>query len=204
MTPRPTILALVLLLVASLVGGACGVPANDGPQAISPANLPAGLLDPNPGTSTTVPGSPGTTPVPVYFIVRDGDVDRLTEVTREVAEPTMPAARIGALFSQPTADEADAGITSSIPADLVLLQDPVLDEETGVLTIDLSSELFDIQSAELTRAVAQIVFTVTQLTDVLKVRFLVEGEATPVPDDDGVEKEDPVSKADYRSLDPDA
>ena len=196
MTPRPTILALVLLLVASLVGGACGVPANDGPQAISPANLPAGLLDPNPGTSTT--------PVPVYFIVRDGDVDRLTEVTREVAEPTMPAARIGALFSQPTADEADAGITSSIPADLVLLQDPVLDEETGVLTIDLSSELFDIQSAELTRAVAQIVFTVTQLTDVLKVRFLVEGEATPVPDDDGVEKEDAVSKADYRSLDPDA
>ena len=204
MTTRRRVHVVGLLLVASVLGGACGVPADDGPQAIAPANLPAGLLDPNPGTSTTLQGSPSTTPVPVYFIVRDGDVDRLAEVTREVTEPTLPASRIGALFSQPTADEADAGITSSIPADLVLLQDPVLDEETGVLTIDLSSELFDIQSAELTRAVAQIVYTVTQLADVLKVRFLVEGEATPVPDDDGVEKKDPVGKPDYRSLDPDA
>lgn len=200
---RRTVLAVVVL-TASLLGAACGVPANDGPQAIAPENLPAGLLDPNPGTSTTVASSPTTTAIAVYFIVRDGDVDRLTEVTRDVAEPTLPSGRIGALFSQPTAEEADAGITSSIPADLVLLHEPVLDEETGVLTIDLSSELFDIQSAELTRAVAQIVYTVTELADVLKVRFLVEGEPTTVPNDDGVEKEDPVGKADYRSLAPGA
>ena len=191
-----------LALALALLGAACGVTANDRPQAIAPENLPAGLLDPNPATSTTIASSPTTTPVPVYFLVREGDVERLRQITREVAEPTLASARIGALFSQPTAEEADAGITSSIPADLVLLQEPVLDEESGVLTIDLSSELFDIQSAELTRAVAQIVFTVTELSDVLRVRFLVEGEATPVPNDDGVEKEDPVGRADYRSLSP--
>lgn len=204
MSCRRPLLVVSLLLTAALLASSCGVVANDAPQAIASENLPAGLLDPNPGTSTTLAGSPSTTAVPVYFIVRVGDQDRLAEVTREVNEPTSAGDRIGALFSQPTADEADSGITSSIPADLVLLDDPVLSEETGVLTVNLSSELFGIQSAELTRAVAQIVYTVTELTDVLKVRFLVDGEATPVPNDDGVEKEAAVGKADYRSLDPQA
>ena len=194
--------AATALLALGIVAG-CGLSPNDEPQAIPPENLPPGLIEPDPVTSTTLRESPGTTSVPVYFLVRVGDETSLTEVDREVTEAGSPSARLGALLTEPTADETEAGITTAIPADLILVSEPVLDEDTGVLTVNLSSELNVIQGAELTRAVAQIVYTATELDDVLGVRFLVDGEPTQVPDDDGVESAGAVGRADYRSLAPD-
>jgi spore germination protein GerM len=201
MTERRRWIAVTLALAALAVG--CGLSPDNEPHAIAPGNLPPGLLDPNPGTSTTLTGSPATTAVPVFFLVRVGDETRLTEVEREVADASSAAARVGALLTQPTADETDAGITTAIPADLILLDEPILDEDERTLTVNLSDELNRLEGAELTRAVAQIVYTATELDDVAQVRFLVEGEEIPVPDDEGVETTGPVGQADYRSLDPD-
>jgi spore germination protein GerM len=193
----------VLPVLVVLLAG-CGLSSNEEPTALPPENLPPGLLDPNPnqGTGTTLTGST-TTAVPVYFLVRDGDDTRLAEVDREVTDATSAAARIGALLTQPpTESEIDEGITSAVPADLILNEEPTLDEATRVLTIDVSSELTDAAGVELTRAIAQIVYTATELEDVSAVRVLVDGEPTPVPDDDGAEKTGAVSRADYRSLQP--
>jgi spore germination protein GerM len=193
----------LVLVVASLAAtGACGISSSDHPETIAAENLPPGLLDPNPGTSTTLADSPATTSVPVYFLVRTGDEERLAAVDREVQDVDSAGERLRVLFSQPTAEENDSGITSAVPTDLVLLAEPELDPETGVLTVDLSSELFSVQAAELTRAVAQLVYTVTDVEGVSLVRFLVDGEPTPVPDDESVEKAGPVGRANYRALAP--
>jgi spore germination protein GerM len=192
---------IAAVAVVALAAG-CGLSPDDEPNAIAPENLPPGLIDPNPGTSTTLANSPGTSTVPVYFLVRVGDATRLIEVEREVADDSSPAARVGALLTQPTAEETDDGITTALPADLILVDEPALDEEEHILTVNLSRELNLLEGAELTRAVAQIVWTATELDDVQRVRFLVEGEPIPVPDDEGVEKSDAVGQADYRALAP--
>jgi len=192
---RRVVLALMSLLALL---GACGLSEDGSPQAIAPENLPPDLLDPNPGTSTTLPESPGTSSVSVYFLEQVGGQDRLAEVRREVANPSDPGDRLDALFSQPT----EAGLTTSIPADTRLRAVPVLDADAGELTVDLSSEFLSIEGPELAKAFAQIVWTVSELDEVDQVRFLVDGEEIRAQDADGVEQEGAVTRGDYNALAP--
>jgi len=183
--------------------GACGLDADDDPEAISPQDLPPGLIDPNPApTSTTLAGSPTTIEVPVYYLVRDGDEERLQEVEREVPAADEPSDRLAALFTPPTETEADEGLTSSIPTDLVLLDASQIDTETKELSVNLSSDLLTIEGAELAKAFAQIVYTATDHDDVNQVGFYVEGEPIPALDAEGVEREGAVTRADYRPWQP--
>lgn len=199
---RPARRLLARLAVLALLGG-CGLSENGEPQAIAPENLPPGLLDPNPVSSTTLPQSPGTTTVAVYFLMRDGDGERLVKVEREVANATEPGDRIGALFSQPTSTEAEEGLTTRIPADTVLVDVPVVDDEANELVVDLSNEFTSsIEGEELAKAFAQIVYTVTAIDGVRQVRFLVDGKEIRAPDAEGVEKEGAVTRADYAALAP--
>jgi spore germination protein GerM len=191
---------LAALALAGLVGG-CGLSEDGGPQAIAPENLPPDLLNPNPNSSTTLPGSPNTTSVTVYFIERIGDRDHLAAAEREVADARLPGGRLEALFSQPTAAEGDKGLTTSIPADTVLL-DVTFDDAAKELDVNLSNEIFSIQGEELAKAFAQIVWTVTEPDDVARVRFLVDGTAIRAPDAEGVEQDGAVNRLDYAALAP--
>ncbi len=193
--------ALRVALASIVLLGGCGLAANSEPQAIAPENLPPGLLDPNPTSSSTLPESPGTTSVAVYFLTSDGE--RLVATEREVPDANSPGARIAALFlGPPTEEESPDDLDTSIPQGTVLASPPVLDVDQQLLTIDLSQEIFDIQGPASARAFAQIVWTVTELDGVRQVRFLVGGLASPAPDAEGVEKEGPVSRTDYSSLAP--
>ena len=49
---------------------------------------------------------------------------------------------------------------------------------------------------------AQLVYTSTELSGINLVRFAIDGERISVPDDEGVEQEDPVSPSDYIDLAP--
>ena len=62
---------------------------------------------------------------------------------------------------------------------------PVLNEQTGELVIDLSSEFLSIEGPELPKAFAQIVWTVSEIEGVEQVRFLVDGEEIRAQDADG-------------------
>jgi spore germination protein GerM len=197
---RWCLVALTLLLGA----GGCGLSANREPQAIPPENLPPGLLDPNPSSSTTLPESGATTTITVYFLARDGDTTLLAPVEREVktTEASMPGARIAPLFAQPTPEEQDLGFTTSIPADTKLLRAPSPAKEGDDLVIDLSSELFSVQGQELANAFAQIVWTVSEIDGVSGVRFLRDGVEIAALDAEGTEQQGAVTTADYRSLAP--
>jgi spore germination protein GerM len=193
-------LLLALLAVLALVG-ACGLSEDDGPQAIAPENVPRDLLDPNPEASTTPPAGPGTL-VSMFLLEEVRDQVRLVEVQRKVTDPADPGDRLVALFAQPTDQEADAGLVTSIPAETRLRAMPVLNEETSELVLDLSSEFLSIEGPELPKAFAQIVWTVTLLDGVREVRFLVDGEEIRAQDADGAEQEGAVDRSHYRALAP--
>jgi len=187
-----------VVLATGLAAG-CGVPADGGPQAIARRDLPPDLLDPNPGSSTTLPESAGTTTVPVYLLEETAEGIRLVAVDREVTQATIPNERLAALFGGATSAEAERGISSAIPADTVLL-DVTTDEETREVMVDLSEDIGLVQGEALAQAFAQIVYTATEPAagGYRQVRFSVDGEPTAVLDGDLVEQDRPVTRADYR------
>lgn len=199
MIRRWTLVVMALLLGIS----ACGLSANGSPQAIPPEDLPAGLLDPNPSSSTTLPESGATTTITVYFLTRSGDGSALAPVQRQVktSEVGVPGARILALFAQPTAEEQRRGVTTSVPADATLLSAPP-PVNNGDLVVNVSSELFSVQGQDLANAFAQIVWTVSEIPGINGVRFLRDGVEIAALDAEGTEQEGAVSIADYRSLVP--
>lgn len=191
---------LAPLLVAGVGLAACGVTGDGEPELIAGDEIPAELLDPNPTTSTTRVGA--TAEITVYLIQRTGSTTQLVPVSREVEDPSRPGERIEVLLQPTTEGEKALGLTSSIPADTVLLGTPELDAERQELTLDFSEELFSVEGSELSQAFAQIVWTVTELEGVRRVRFLIEGEPQRALDADGVEQDGAVSTADYWSLRP--
>ncbi|MGK2950688.1 MAG: GerMN domain-containing protein [Acidimicrobiales bacterium] len=192
---------LHLAAIALLVAGGCGLTENDSPQAIAPENLPPNLLEPDPGTSTTIPEAGETVAVTVYLLVREGDTTRLSPVEREVVDPAAPGELLTSLLSTPSEAELETGVSTSIPTDTVLLSTE-LDEDSGELVIDISDELLAIQGTELANAFAQLVYTATEVEGVRQVRFLVEGEEVQAPDAEGAPVSGAVRRADYAALAP--
>lgn len=193
-------LGAMAALVLVLVLGACGIAADDDPQAIQAEDVPSDLLDPNPPTSTTISGSP-TTSVTVYLLVRTGSTTRLAPTEREVSDASSRGERIAALLAPRSSEEQEQGLESSIPSDTVLLDTEVV-EESDELVVNLSGALFDVQGPELANAFAQLVWTVTELDGVRQVRFRVDGEAYRAPDAEGIEQDGAVTRADYSALAP--
>jgi spore germination protein GerM len=195
---RGLVLVVVVALLAAL--GACGVAENDEPHVIAANEVPPGLLDAGPSTSTSV-ASPTVQAVTVYYVIQEGEAVRLQGVTREVERADRARDRLVALLTPPTAEEARAGITSSIPPDTELLETE-LNEADNELVIDLSDSLFDIQGQGLRNAFAQLVWTATELPGVERVRFRADGEEFRAPDEEGVEQPGAVSRSDYITLAP--
>jgi spore germination protein GerM len=192
-------LTIALVTLLALAGG-CGLSEDSGPQAIAPENLPPDLLDPDAGTNTTRASS-GSEPINVYFLETRGNEVHLVKVERQVADSHDPGDRLLALLSQPTEDEAEDGITTSIPADTTLRAVPVLNEEDRELVIDLSSGFLSIEGPELPKAFAQIVWTVTDPgSGVDQVLFLVDGEEIRAQNADGAEQEGAVERDDYNAF----
>ena len=196
--------AVAVLAGVSLLAAGCGVSADGSPQAIADQDLPAGLLDLNPSSSTTLPESPATTTVVVYLLEEGTSAGvRLVPVEREVTEADVPNERLTTLFLGPSEAEMDAGITSAIPTDTVLL-DVTTDEEADEVTIDISSDIFTIEGEALAQAFGQIVWTATEpdAGGYRAVRILVDGEPNLVLDGEVANKEGPVTRADYTNLSP--
>jgi len=201
LTHRATV--AVFAGVAMLTAG-CGVSADGSPQAIADRDLPDGLLDLNPSSSTTLPESPATTTVVVYLLEEEtAEGVRLVAVDREVTDADVPNERLTTLFLGPSENEMNDGITSAIPTDTVLL-DVTTDEEADEVTIDISGDIFTIEGEALAQAFGQIVWTATEpdAGGYRTVRILVDGEPNLVLDGEVANTEGPVTRADYTNLSP--
>lgn len=159
---------------------------------------------PGSAPTTVAPGTPTTTQPPtpapqatqfvdVYF-VKDGRY--ATTIARAVpATPEVATEAIKALIAGPTPAEAEAGLSSAVPTDTLLLGITIRD---GKATIDLSKE-FEAGGGSfgMIARLAQVVYTLTQFPTVESVEFWLDGRPVTVFSSEGLLLEDPVSRNDY-------
>ena len=185
MSGTPWRLGLLWLAALALLSG-CGVPQDDAPRALDPAQAPAGAQ----GRATAVPEPVGNAQVALYF-VRDGEV---VQVTRQVPQPASVGALLDLLFAGPTAAEKAAGASSLLPSSLTVLG---VEQRGDIAVVTLSAT--DAQVRPEMLAYAQIVATLTP-ERAAGVQFRRDGAALPVPRADGSLTDAPVSRLDYLTL----
>ena len=175
-------------VVAALLAS-CAIQPDTSPRDIPVADRPLSADAPAEGGEEG-----GTTRV---FLVRDSDdgTPRLRSVLRSI-QPT-PHAVMQELLKGPNAQEDERGITSALPRDLVLHSARA---GAGVMTVDVSPELLDQPAPQLLLAIAQIVFTASELDGVREVRIRVNGTNRPWPDGQGELQTAPLTVYDYPGL----
>jgi germination protein M len=158
-------------VTAVLVAGCGGVSTQGTPRAIQPSDVPFGLLQTNrPTPAPTLPGA--TEDLVVYFAGPNG----LSSVVREQRGAATATDAVDGLTAGPTDEEARAGLHSALVRRTV---DGVR-VASGVATVDLDSEFLQLGRSEQAFAIAQLVFTLTELDNVERVRLRVGGESLPV------------------------
>jgi spore germination protein GerM len=192
-------------LVASLaVLAGCGIPDDSKPREISREALPPELIDPS-STDTSVPNDAATRFVTLYLVQGDDTAgDALVAVRREVAVPAetadLPRVVAEALIAAGPDELGRADLVNALPSDVQVRSAVVGDD--GVLDIDLTN-LGNVESSLQRLAVAQLVFTLTDLTvpQVSAVRFSIDGQEVAVPLEGGVAPAGtPVSRNDEPPL----
>jgi len=89
---------------------------------------------------------------------------------------------LAALVAGPTDGELSLPLSSALPAELEVLSTRSVG---SVLYVDLSSAIAELSGSGLTLAVAQIVFTATDIAGVDAVQLTVDGQRFPWPRPDG-------------------
>jgi len=172
-----------LTVCVAMAASACGgIPADTEPTLIAREQVPIELLE-NP--STTV--APRGEKVTIFLVLADERTDELLipcgvpVVGRSSAPDRIERQAIAALTSLidfNSAESQDCGsFTSAIPPDLELLG---TDRDGTTLEIDVSN-LGTVELASQRRAIAQLVFTATEVDGVDDVRFRLDGEFSAVP-----------------------
>ncbi|MCD9622450.1 GerMN domain-containing protein [Rhabdothermincola salaria] len=191
----------VLAAIVLLVG--CGIASDDSARDIPDNALPEALQ--NETTTTTVSDEPGRTSIERLFLVEassDGATEQLAEIPVEIEVPEgpsgLPAALVQALADARPTELGFPSLTNSVPPGLEVLRTDL--GADGVLDLDVS-ELDSVEGSGQRLAVAQIVFTLTELADIDAVRFFDDGEPVAVPIESGTAPAGtPVRRIDDPSL----
>jgi hypothetical protein len=185
-----------LLGLVSLAAG-CGLTTSESPEAMSQENLPEELG----GPPETVPpdGVEGEqTDARFWFVDDSGDPIHLVSIADEVPE-LSPQILIETLINYDVRALNDEGYRNAVPPSIA--PSVSLDEDTGILTVDLPAAFYDgPDTGEGRLAFGQVVLTVSILPQVDRVRFLRDGQDVVVTDGDGEEQRRPVQPRDYENL----
>jgi Sporulation and spore germination len=207
---KPPRCLLALGVLISLSG--CGVPADSNDRPLAPSEIAyRPLPEPTTTTTTTTTTPPVTTiappvtstalppttvpiafPLDVYWI--SGDLIR--PVRRFDVEATLESA-IGGLQAGPLFSDTDQGLRSAIPSSDMIESATV---QSGRATVTLAPSFLTLPGAEQTLAIAQIVYTVTNLPGIGLVDFRLGNRPLSVPTADGEPSKGALSRDDYVSL----
>ncbi|MBJ7456362.1 MAG: GerMN domain-containing protein [Thermoleophilia bacterium] len=186
-TSTTALIATVALLAASVLT-ACG---DDGDGTAVTAAPPATATEPATSPATTAPATVSEQVEAEVWFVRG---ERVAAVTRAVTPPAVARAAMTELLRGPGADEAAAGLSTSIPAGTALLG---LRITGGVAEVDLSGDFASGGgSLSMLTRVAQVVYTLTGFPTVGSVRFLIDGERVESIGGEGVIVDPPLTRAD--------
>lgn len=177
---RAALLRWVAVLACGLLVISCGIPLDDEPIVIANDELPQ-VLQTGSSTTTTLPDLLSEA-VTIYLLDPGDGEAQLARVERQVPVVDAGTEIAGVILEQllagPTSEEQlEANLTSAIvasdetPISVVSLERPVEDQLVVVL-----SEAPAIEGSDRTAAFAQLVFTLTELSNVDQVRFAVRDE----------------------------
>jgi spore germination protein GerM len=183
------------LLAAGLALAGCGIPMDGDPRTI-----PADQRPRNEGTTNAPAQVGGASSPKIFFLTGQTPQggERLQGVSRNVGE--SPSAVLAALLQGLTPEEQDRRLQTYIPLGTTLLD--VDQQPDGTLVVDLSDTFFDAKGESQIRAVAQVVYTATDLPEVERVRLLVDGQDREWPSGEGVTVSRPLTPFDYPNLNP--
>jgi spore germination protein GerM len=178
----------VVTVLAVILGG-CGVPAQDSPERLGDQ----GAL---PVVGTPVTSVPGSTKATVWFV----RAERLVPVERSVPEGGAQAA-VRALLAGPTAEEVAAGMHTELgPSSRV----STVDVNGRVANVAVDASFSQVQPDHQVLAVAQLVYTVTEVSGIDAVAITVDGEPVEVPGRDGALQDGPFRREHFSSFAPSA
>jgi len=180
---------LGVLLSVCLAG--CGIASDDGPRDIPAADqVELGLGDDSSAGATS-----GT--ARVYFLSPEvvGQAVLLESVARDVAE--TPTALLQALLAGPNQTEQSNQFRTALPAGTELLS---ARRQGFVLRVDLSDAVLQLSGQILITAIAQIVFTASEIERVRGVTIVVAGADQQWPVGSGELTSTPLTVYDYPGL----
>jgi hypothetical protein len=173
--------AAALLLVTG-----CAIQPDSGPR-----DIPEDLREQEAPSATAVGGAARGSDR-IYLLAPDGAEQPLRTVQRDTDSDAQRL--LTELISGPNPGEFEAGYRSAIPATLEVNSVRVDD---GVVQVDLSDALLDLSGGDLTRAVAQIVFTGSEIPGAESVLIRVDGATQQWPDGSGTQHRGPLTVYDF-------
>jgi Sporulation and spore germination len=128
----------------------------------------------------------------IYLLAPDGAEQPLRTVQRDTNNDAQTL--LSELINGPNPGELEAGYRTAIPENLELRSVGVDD---GVVQVDLSDALLDLSGGDLTRAVAQVVFTSSEIPGAESVLIRVDGATQEWPDGSGAQHRGPLTTYDF-------
>lgn len=182
---------MVSLLVAAVALAGCGISTDDAPR-----NIPAADQE-ELGISADRSAGAATGTARVYLLAPEasGQTQVLQAVARDVDETAD--ALLTELLAGPNAGETDRQFRTALPDDMRLLTTA---RRGSVLRVDVSGELAELSGQVLVAAVAQIVFTASELDGVQSVQILVDGATQQWPTGSGELQSAPLTVYDFPGL----
>jgi len=188
--PRFLLLAATMALAAGALS-ACGISSDDGPRNVPPADQQQLRV----ATDRSAGAATGTARIYLLAPEGAGQSQALQAVARDVTENASEV--IGELLAGPNAEEIVGQFRTALPAGLQLLS---ATRRGGVLRVDVSKELGELAGDALVAAVAQLVFTASELDGVQSVKILIDGADQQLPAGNGELQSVPLTIYDYPGL----
>jgi len=186
MSSRWQRIAVALVATGTLAG--CGISADESPRDIPPAQQ----VDLGVGGDTEAGETTGQARI---YLLAPGDGNQLSPVARDIAEAPDPLLR--ELLAGANTVELEKQYRSAIPSGTQLLSTRL---QGNTLRVDLSDELLQLTGSDLVAALAQIVFTASEVPGVSRVVVLVDGAAQQWPAADGALQQQALTVYDYPGM----
>lgn len=184
-----TRICLVALAFCLALSG-CGIPEDSSPRALEEPVQPTAA----PPTPTPPPAQTRTATI---FLLDANS--RVAKVERELVERRI-VNLIEELIRDPSDEEKERSLTTAVPSGVALATDPNVTD--GLAVLDLAPGGLEIlEGTELTQALAQIVWTMTNLETIERVEIRIGGEPkTWITPDEGEQTN--LRQRHFESFDP--